>query len=97
MLNFKTVAIAALAACAFSLPALADEMKMQEGQVVIMMTDGQMHVIKTPDKAMSDMLMQHGDAMPAGVMMMMHGGKMMIMGDKKTDDGKMMFDAMMKK
>ena len=97
MLKIKTILIGAFVATVLTLPVVADEMKIQEGQVVVMMTDGQMHVVKTPDKKLSDLLMQHGEAMPAGVMMMMHGGKMMIMGDKKMDDGKMMFDSIMKK
>ena len=52
---------------------------------------------KITDTAMQNRMMEHAMPMTAGVMMMMHGGKMYHVPDKKMPDGKMLSDMMMAK
>ena len=48
------------------------------------------------DPKMSEMMMQGAMPMTAGTMMMMHGGKMYMVPDRKMPDGTTLHDMMMK-
>ncbi len=49
------------------------------------------------DQAMADMMVKDAMPMTAGVIHMMHGGKMYMVTDKKMPDGKMLSEFMMTK
>ncbi|RBP02031.1 hypothetical protein DFR50_15628 [Roseiarcus fermentans] len=97
MLKLTTSLAIALAAFA-AVPALADDMMMKDGTMVMMQPDGHVTTM-TPSadqmKMAQDAMMKHGTEMKAPVMMMMHDGHMMMMNDMKMDDGKMASDHMM--
>ena len=71
-------------------------MMMKDGMMMMMMPDGRMSRMQKSDKMMSDMMMKEGKPMTGTHMMMMSGGKMYMMEDKKMSDGRMMSDMMMK-
>ena len=70
-------------------------MMMKDGMMMMVMPDGRMSSMKMSDKKMSDMMMKEGKPMTGTHMMMMSGGRMYMMEDKKMSDGKMMSDGMM--
>ncbi len=71
-------------------------MMMKEGMMMVVMPDGRTSTMQMSDKMMSDMMMKEGKPMTGAHMMMMSGGKMYMMEDKKMADGKMMSDMMKK-
>ncbi len=71
-------------------------MMMKDGMMMMMMPDGRMSRMQKSDKMMSEMMMKEGKPMTGTHMMMMSGGKMYMMEDKKMSDGRMMSDMMMK-
>ena len=91
----------ALMAGAFAAPALADEMQMKPGQMMMMGTDGKMTTMQMDNSKMSKEMMGMMDkaAPMKSPMMMMMGtdGKMHMSEDMKMPDGKMMSDPMMMK
>ena len=93
----KTFALFFVAACAFTAPAFAEDMMMKDGTMMMVMPDGKMMNMPASDKTMSDMMMKDGKVMSGTHIMMMSGGKMYMMDDKKMSDGKMMSDHMMMK
>ncbi len=104
MSHYKTSAILVATACAFWVPAHAQDMKdgmmmMKDGSTMMMMPDGRMSSMSaTPaDKMTMDMMMKDGKVMAMPMMMMMSGGKVYMMEDKKMSDGKMMSEHMMMK
>lgn len=95
MSKLKTLIMGTLTACAISLPVLADDMKMHEGQMMLLTTSGELHIMSKPDKSMYDYMMKKGDPMPTNVVMMMtQDGKMVITKDAKMDDGKMLSEVL---
>ena len=97
----KTIALAGLVSAAALVPALAiDEMAMKNGEMMMMGADGKM-MMMTPAgdamKMMGDTMMKSGHEMTGPMIIMMEGGKMMMMDDMKMPDGKMMSDHMMMK
>ncbi len=95
MMNAKKLALAFAATCALSTSALAaDEMMMKDGSAMVVMPDGKMSTMSSPDKATMDTMMKEGKPMTGAMMMMMSGGKMHMMEDKKMTDGKMMSEHM---
>jgi hypothetical protein len=97
MLKLTTSIAFALAAFT-AVPAVADDMMMKDGAMVMMQPDGHVTTM-TPSgdqmKMAQDAMMKHGTEMKAPVMMMMHDGHIMMMNDMKMDDGKMASDHMM--
>ncbi len=96
----KTAALIVAATCAFSATVHAqDMMKMKDGSTMMMMPDGRMSPMSAApaDKMTMEMMMKDGKVMSAPMMMMMSGGKVYMMEDKKMSDGKMMSDHMMMK
>lgn len=69
----------------------------KEGMMMMVMPDGRMSMMPMSDKMMSGMMMKEGKAMTGNHMMMMSGGKVYMMEDKKMSDGKMMSESMMMK
>lgn len=74
-----------------------DGMMMKEGMTMVVMPDGKMSTMQMSDKMMSDAMMKEGKVMTGAHMMMMSGGKVYAMDDKKMSDGKMMSETMMMK
>ena len=72
-------------------------MMMKDGMMMMMMPDGRMSRMQKSDKMMSEMMMREGKPMTGTHMMMMSGGKMYMMEDKRMSDGKMMSEGMMMK
>jgi hypothetical protein len=99
-MNYLKHTIASLALLgAFILPAQAaggDGPQFMEGQMIMPSATGGV-ITKQLDKATQDMVMKDAMPMTPGVMMMMHGGKMYTVADKKMPDGKMMSEMMMGK
>lgn len=93
----KTLSLLFATTCAFSAPAFAQDMMMKDGTIMMMMPDGRMSSMPMSDKMMSDMMMKDGKVMGASQIMMMSGGKIYMMEDKKMSDGKMMSEHMMMK
>ena len=94
------IILSALLAAAFAAPAVADEMQMKPGQMMMMSPDGKMMTMPMDDKMAKDTMsmMEKAPAMKAPMMMMMGAdGKMHMSDDMKMPDGKMMSDPMMKK
>jgi len=60
-------------------------------------SDGKMVKKAIPPKTMAELMTKGAMPMTAGVMMMMHQGKMYMMNDQKMPDGKMMSDMAMGK
>ncbi len=69
----------------------------QDDTLTMTSTSGKVMAMKMTDKAMADMMMKDAMPMNQGVMMMMHGGKMYTVQDKKMPDGKMLSEHMMSK
>jgi hypothetical protein len=69
------------------------KMDMKDGQMMMVMPNGQMHAMK-PDADATKTMSKEGKSMPGNMMMQMQGGKMMMMQDMKMPDGKMMSDHM---
>ena len=69
------------------------KMEMKDGQMLMVMPNGQMHSMK-PNAETTTTMSKDGKSMPGNMMMQMQGGKMMMMEDKKMPDGKMMSDHM---
>ena len=69
------------------------KMEMKDGQMMMVMPNGQMHSMK-PDADATATMSKEGKSMPGNMMMQMQGGKMMMMQDMKMPDGKMMSDHM---
>ena len=95
----KSVMTAALLTAALGLPAFAmDVTAMKDGEMMMMGADGKMMEM-TPAgdamKMMGDAMMKSGHEMKGPMIIMMEGGKMMMMDDMKMGDGKMMSDHMM--
>jgi len=92
---------AAMLMSALVLPALADEMQMKPGMMMMMGPQGTMMTMQMDDSKMCKEMKDMMDKAPAmkGPMMMMIGsdGKMHMMDDMKMSDGKMMSDMMMQK
>ena len=92
--------IAALSSPAFAqtagtpTPEMKDgNMEMKEGQLLMVMPNGQVHAVK-PDADTKATMAKEGKAMPGNMMMQMKDGMMKMMEDKKMPDGKMMSDHM---
>ena len=82
MSNMKAWLIGALVGGLCVLPAHADNMDLQPGQMMLVTTKGNLHIMRKPDKALYDHMMSKGDAMPTGVIMMLtEDGKMVISKD----------------
>jgi hypothetical protein len=96
----KTIASLALIGT-FALPAFAQggaEGTMFTNDTVLMVTpSGQIMRRQMTDAAMSEMMIKEATPMTAGTMIMMHGGKMYMLPDKKMSDGKMISEKMMMK
>ena len=101
----KPVFLALLGACALAAPACAqstsggmqsgmDAMMLKEGMMTVVMPDGRMSTMASTDKMMTDAMMKDGKPMTTTHIMMMSGGKVMMMEDKKMSDGKMMSEHM---
>jgi hypothetical protein len=56
-----------------------------------------MLITKPIDPAIREMMMKDAMPMTTGVMMMMHGGRMYTVTDKKMPNGKMLSDMVMSK
>ena len=98
MSNIKALLIGALVGCSCVLPVQAGNMDMQPGQVMLVTTKGNVHIIGKPDKALYDHMMSKGDAMPTAVIMMLtEDGKMVISKDTKMNDGKPLSEAVLAK
>ena len=69
------------------------KMEMKDGQMMMVMPNGQMHSMK-PDADATATMSKEGKSMPGNMMMQMQGGKMKMMQDMKMPDGKMMSDHM---
>lgn len=69
----------------------------QDNTLTMTSTSGKVMMMTVADKAMADMMMKGAMPMTKGVMMMMHGGKMYIVHDRKMPNGKMLSDSMMSK
>ena len=96
----STIILSALMAAAFAAPALADEMQMKPGQMMMMGPDGKMMTMQMDDKMAKEAMgmMDKAQAMKGPMMMMMGSdGKMHMSDDMKMSDGKMMSDPMMMK
>jgi hypothetical protein len=63
--------------------------------VLIVTPSGQIMRRQMVDAAMSEMMIKDATPMTAGTMIMMHGGKMYMVSDKKMPDGKMISEKMM--
>ena len=72
-------------------------MMMKDGTMMMIMPDGRTSMMQMSDKMMTDMMMKDGKQMSGTHMMMMTGGKVYMMEDRKMADGKMMSDHMMMK
>jgi hypothetical protein len=100
MRALRQMLVAAIAIGALSAPALADEMMMKNGEVVMMGPNGKTTTMQMTDPNMSmmgKMMMKHGHAVPPNTMIMMYDGKMYMMQDMKMTNGKMASDMMMMK
>jgi hypothetical protein len=60
-----------------------------EGTVLMVTPSGQIMRRQVTDAAMVNMMTSDATPMTAGTMIMMHGGKMYVVHDKKMSDGKM--------
>jgi hypothetical protein len=67
-----------------------------EGQMIMPSATG-MLITKPIDPAIREMMMKDAMPMTTGVMMMMHGGRMYTVTDKKMPNGKMLSDMVMSK
>jgi hypothetical protein len=85
--------VGALASPAF---AGGDGADFMEGQMIMPSATG-MVITKPIDTATREMMMKDAMPMTPGVMMMMHGGKMYTITDKKQPNGKMLSDMAMGK
>jgi hypothetical protein len=82
----------ALAAPAFAAGEGGEGFRITEGTIVLTTPSGMVTQKKVTDAAMADTFMKEGTPLGAGVMIMMHGGKLYIMNDKKMPDGRMFSD-----
>lgn len=88
----KPVILTVLTAFAFSAPALAQD----DGRMILVQPDGTVTTMD-PSKMSPDaskMMMENGQEMSGGMIIMMDG-QMFMMEDKKIKDGKMTSDTMM--
>lgn len=100
MSYFKQIIVSVAFVGALASPAFAQgggEGTMFMDETMLMATPNGAVVKKPMDKAMQEMMMKEAMPMTAGVMMMMHDGKMYMVTDKKMSNGKMMSDMVMGK
>ena len=73
----------------------ADGRDVRENTIVLTNPNGRMVEMQMTDKAMQEMMLKDAMPMTAGVMMMMHGGKMYMVSDRKMPNGKMLSEMVM--
>ncbi len=100
-MQFFKQAIASLALMgALASPAFAEgqaRSALTENTMLMTTPSGEVVQMNITDPAMKDLMMKDAMPMTDHVMMMMHGGKMYMVHDKKMPDGKMLSDMMMTK
>ena len=86
--------------CSLASPAFAQGIPqvltdLKEGTVLMVSPTGKVTIMQPNNKEAADMMMKEATKMTTGMMIMMHGGQMYSVHDKKMPNGKMMSDMMM--